>query len=38
MGLAIARTFARAQRGDVMYRARVGGGSHFDLVLPADRA
>lgn len=38
MGLAIARTFARAQRGDVTYRARVGGGSHFDLVLPADRA
>jgi len=34
MGLAIARTFARAQGGDLRYRARVGGGSHFDLVLP----
>ncbi len=34
MGLAIARTFARAQGGDVTYRARVGGGSHFDALLP----
>jgi K+-sensing histidine kinase KdpD len=35
MGLAIARTFARAQRGDVRYRPRDGGGSHFDLLLPS---
>jgi len=35
MGLAIARTFARAQLGDVTYRARPGGGACFDLVLPA---
>ena len=34
MGLAIARTFARAQMGDVTYRARPGGGACFDLVLP----
>lgn len=34
MGLAIARTFARAQGGDVAYRPRVGGGSHFDALLP----
>ncbi len=34
MGLAIARTFARAQGGDVSYRARDGGGSHFDALLP----
>jgi two-component system sensor histidine kinase KdpD len=34
MGLAIARTFARAQRGDVSYRPRVGGGSEFVLELP----
>ncbi len=34
MGLAIARTFARAQGGDVVYRPRVGGGSHFDALLP----
>jgi signal transduction histidine kinase len=33
MGLSIARTFARAQGGDVVYRARVGGGSHFDAFL-----
>ncbi len=36
MGLAIARTFARAQRGDVRYRARDGGGSEFVLVVTAD--
>lgn len=34
MGLAIARTFARAQRGDVSYRPRAGGGSEFVLRLP----
>ncbi len=36
MGLAIARTFARAQGGDVRYRPRDGGGAHFDLLLPAE--
>lgn len=35
MGLSIARTFARAQRGDVEYRHRDGGGSEFSLRLPA---
>lgn len=35
MGLSIARTFARAQRGDVSYRARSGGGSEFVLQLQA---
>ncbi len=35
MGLSIARTFARAQRGDVRYRARDGGGSEFILVVAA---
>lgn len=34
MGLAIARTFARAQRGDVIYRPRDGGGAEFVLRLP----
>jgi K+-sensing histidine kinase KdpD len=34
MGLSIARTFARAQRGDVVYRDREGGGSEFILRLP----
>lgn len=34
MGLAIARTFARAQLGDVDYRAREGGGAEFSFVLP----
>jgi two-component system sensor histidine kinase KdpD len=34
MGLAIARTFARAQRGDVMYRPRAGGGAEFIVQLP----
>ncbi len=34
VGLAIARTFARAQQGDVCYRARAGGGSEFVLRLP----
>ncbi len=36
VGLSIARTFARAQRGDVRYRARDGGGSEFVLELAAD--
>jgi len=35
MGLAIAQTFAQAQRGDVTYKDREGGGSHFVLSLPA---
>ncbi len=35
VGLSIARTFARAQRGDVRYRPRVGGGSEFVLELAA---
>ncbi len=34
MGLAIARTFARAQRGDVVYRPRAGGGAEFIMQLP----
>lgn len=34
MGLSIARTFARAQGGDVVFRPRDQGGSHFDLHLP----
>jgi two-component system sensor histidine kinase KdpD len=34
MGLSIARTFARAQGGDVLYRDREGGGSCFALRLP----
>jgi len=34
MGLAIARTFARAQLGDVQYRPREGGGTEFSFVLP----
>lgn len=34
MGLSIARTFARAQGGDVLYRPRDGGGSEFILRLP----
>lgn len=38
MGLSIARTFARAQRGDVHYRARTGGGSEFVLRLPSGDA
>ncbi|HEY0930454.1 MAG TPA: ATP-binding protein, partial [Gemmatimonas sp.] len=33
MGLSIARTFARAQGGDVLYRPREGGGSEFILRL-----
>ncbi len=37
MGLSIARTFARAQRGDVYYRERNGGGSEFVLRLPRAR-
>jgi two-component system sensor histidine kinase KdpD len=38
MGLSIARTVARAQRGDVSYCPRAGGGSEFRLRLPrADR-
>lgn len=35
LGLAIARGAARAQGGDVEYRAREGGGSVFALRLPA---
>jgi signal transduction histidine kinase len=35
MGLAIARTFALAQSGDVVYAPRDGGGAHFTLILPA---
>lgn len=35
MGLAIARTFARAQLGDVTYRAREGGGAEFWFSLPS---
>ncbi|WP_310569625.1 DUF4118 domain-containing protein [Gemmatimonas sp.] len=38
MGLSIARTFARAQRGDVRYRARDGGGSEFVLVVASASA
>lgn len=38
MGLAIARTFARAQLGDVTYRARDGGGAEFAFALPAHHA
>jgi two-component system sensor histidine kinase KdpD len=34
MGLSIARTFARAQRGDVTYTHREGGGAEFTLRLP----
>jgi K+-sensing histidine kinase KdpD len=34
LGLAIARTFARAQGGDVVYRDRAGGGGSFVLLLP----
>ncbi|MEP6765624.1 MAG: ATP-binding protein [Gemmatimonadaceae bacterium] len=37
MGLAIARTFARAQLGDVVYRPRDGGGAEFSFVLPRSR-
>lgn len=36
MGLSIARTFARAQRGDVTYRARERGGSEFVFRLPRE--
>lgn len=35
MGLAIARTFAQAQHGDVIYTPRVGGGAEFRLELPS---
>lgn len=35
MGLAIARTFALAQHGDVIYSPRVGGGAEFRLELPS---
>lgn len=35
MGLAIARTFARAQLGDVTYRPRVDGGAEFWFTLPS---
>lgn len=33
VGLSIARTFARAQDGDLVYRARRGGGAEFALQL-----
>jgi len=36
LGLAIAREVARAQGGSVTYRARPGGGSTFELRLPAE--
>lgn len=35
MGLAISRTFARAQLGDIEYRSRDGGGAEFSFILPA---
>ena len=35
LGLSIARRLARAQGGDVRYQPRPGGGSVFELVLPA---
>ncbi len=35
LGLSIARTFARAQGGDVRYAAREGGGAAFTLELPS---
>ncbi len=35
MGLAISRTFARAQQGDVRYQSRPDGGAEFKLILPA---
>lgn len=38
MGLAIARTFARAQHGDLLHRPRDGGGSEFVLRLPRTSA
>jgi two-component system sensor histidine kinase KdpD len=38
MGLSIARTFARAQQGDVLYRPRPGGGAEFVLRLPVGEA
>ncbi|MEP6835699.1 MAG: ATP-binding protein [Gemmatimonas sp.] len=38
MGLAIARTFARAQLGDVTYHAREGGGAEFWFALPSSAA
>ncbi len=34
MGLAISRTFATAQKGDLQFRPRIGGGSEFVLILP----
>lgn len=38
MGLAISRTFARAQLGDIEYCSRDGGGAEFSFILPAARA
>ena len=35
LGLAIARSIAKAQEGSVIYRGREGGGSVFELRLPA---
>jgi signal transduction histidine kinase len=34
LGLSIARLYARAHGGDVVYDPEVGGGARFDLVLP----
>ncbi|MFI5310321.1 MAG: ATP-binding protein [Gemmatimonadales bacterium] len=38
LGLAIARTFARAQGGDVTYRAVADGGGEFVLLFPSASA
>jgi two-component system sensor histidine kinase KdpD len=38
LGLSIARQLAEAQRGSLTYRAREGGGSRFELELPAGEA
>jgi len=35
LGLAIARTIAEAQGGSVVYGTRAGGGSVFEVRLPA---
>ena len=36
LGLAIARSYARAHGGDLLYAARTPRGSSFELVLPAE--
>ena len=38
LGLTIARGLAAAQGGDVVYRPRPGGGSLFEMRLPAEDA